>query len=134
MSGATIGSTSITSRRRTRGAISISPAREAVQPEVVYITTPPSLHKEQTFAALARGAHVVLEKPIALTVREAEEIGEAAARAGRMIHICHQLRYAAGSDAMRALLSGQKVALTHIWNYRKGPDIPGNWNRAWGGG
>ncbi len=107
---------------------------DAVQSDVVYITTPPPLHKEQTFAALDRGAHVVLEKPIALTVREAEEIGEAAAKAGRMVHICHQLRYASGADTMRHVLSNQKVALTHIWNYRKGPDIPGNWNRAWGGG
>ena len=107
---------------------------DATEPDVVYITTPPPLHKEQALAALARGAHVVLEKPIALTIEEAEAIGDAAARAGRLVHICHQLRYAAGSEEMRGVLGGQPVALTHIWNYRKGPDIPGNWNRAWGGG
>src|SRR3954449_319875 len=39
---------------------------DRVQPDVVYITTPPPLHKEQTLAALRRGAHVVLEKPIVL--------------------------------------------------------------------
>ncbi|MHB8645494.1 MAG: Gfo/Idh/MocA family protein [Thermomicrobiales bacterium] len=103
-------------------------------PDVVYITTPPPLHRELTVAALERGAHVVLEKPIALTLEEAEAIGDAAARVGRLVHICHQLRYAAGSDVLRDRLSAQKVALTHIWNYRKGPDIPGNWQRSWGGG
>jgi len=107
---------------------------DATSPDVVYITTPPALHRELAIAALARGAHVVLEKPIALTVEEANAIGEAAANAGRLVHICHQLRYAAGSDAMRDRLSAQNVALTHIWNYRKGPDIPGNWRRSWGGG
>jgi predicted dehydrogenase len=107
---------------------------DATSPDVVYITTPPPLHRELALAALARGAHVVLEKPIALNVEEAETIGEAAAQTGRLVHICHQLRYAAGSDTMRDRLSSQKVALTHIWNYRKGPDIPGNWNRSWGGG
>ena len=107
---------------------------DAASPDVVYITTPPPLHRELALAALARGAHVVLEKPIALNIEEAEAIGEAAAKAGRLIHICHQLRYASGSDTMRDRLSAQKVALTHIWNYRKAPDIPGNWQRSWGGG
>ncbi len=107
---------------------------DAVAPDVVYITTPPPLHKAQTLAALERGAHVILEKPIALTVAEADAIGEAAAKAGRMIHICHQLRYVNGIDALGERLMQQKVALTHIWNYRKGPDVPGNWQRTWGGG
>ncbi|MDQ6601833.1 MAG: Gfo/Idh/MocA family oxidoreductase, partial [Chloroflexota bacterium] len=107
---------------------------DAASPDVVYITTPPPLHRELALAALARGAHVVLEKPIALNIAEADQIGEAAVKAGRLVHICHQLRYAAGSDTMRDRLSAQKVALTHIWNYRKAPDIPGNWQRSWGGG
>ncbi len=106
----------------------------AVEPQIVYITTPPPLHKEQALAAFAAGANVVIEKPIALSVAEAEAIGEAAERAGRLVHICHQMRYNEGMPEMQALLSGRPVALTHIWNYRMGPDIPGNWNRAWGGG
>ena len=104
------------------------------RPDVVVITSPPPLHREQTVAALEGGAHVILEKPIALTVEEAEAIGEAAARTGRLVHVCHQLRYGAGITELREILSRQPVALTHIWNYRKGPDIPGNWSRSWGGG
>jgi predicted dehydrogenase len=104
------------------------------EPQIVYITTPPPLHLEQTLAAFAVGANVVVEKPIALTNDEAERIGEAAAKAGRLIHICHQMRYNESAPQLRRLLSRQAVALTHIWNYRKGPDIPGNWNRNWGGG
>ncbi|HEV2106919.1 MAG TPA: Gfo/Idh/MocA family oxidoreductase [Thermomicrobiales bacterium] len=104
------------------------------EPEVVFITTPPPLHREQTIAALEVGAHVVLEKPIALTVEDAEAIGEAAAKADRLVHVCHQIRYAPGALDLRDLLVGRPVALTHIWNYRKAPDIPGNWSRAWGGG
>jgi myo-inositol 2-dehydrogenase/D-chiro-inositol 1-dehydrogenase len=105
-----------------------------LQPDVVYVTSPPPLHREQTVAALEGGAHVVLEKPIALTVDEAVAIGEAAARSGRLVHVCHQLRYGAGITELRERLCRQPVALTHIWNYRKGPDIPGNWSRSWGGG
>lgn len=107
---------------------------EQTAPDVVVITSPPPLHHDHVNLALARGAHIILEKPITLTVAEAEEIGEAADRAGRMIHVCHQLRYGPGIDELRTILSDQAVALTHIWNYRKGPDIPGNWSRTWGGG
>lgn len=103
-------------------------------PDVVYVTSPPPLHREQVTAAFDAGAHVILEKPIALTNKDAEAIGEAAARAGRLIHICHQQRYSPGIAELREILAGQKAALTHIWNYRKGPDIPGNWSRTWGGG
>jgi len=107
--------------------------REA-RPDVVYVTTPPPLHRAQAEAALALGAHVVLEKPIALSVADAEAIGEAAERAGRLVHVCHQLRYLPGVPELRALLAGQPVALTRVWNERMAPDIPGNWSRAWGGG
>ncbi len=37
----------------------------ATEPQIVYVTTPPPLHLEQTLAAFAVGANVVLEKPIA---------------------------------------------------------------------
>ena len=103
-------------------------------PDIVVVTSPPPLHREQVVAALEGGAHVVLEKPIALTVEDAEAIGAAADRAGRLVHVCHQLRYGPGVAELRELLGKQPVALTHIWNYRKGPDIPGNWSRDWGGG
>lgn len=103
-------------------------------PQLVYITTPPPLHTQHTLAALELGAHVILEKPIALTLGEAEQIGETAARLDRIVHVCHQLRYLPGVTETRTLLTQRPIALTHIWNYRKGPDIPGNWNRDWGGG
>lgn len=104
------------------------------RPDVAVITTPPPCHPEQAIAAIELGAHVILEKPIALTVEDAEAIGNAAERAGRLVHVCHQLRYGPGVPELQSRLSQQTVALTHIWNYRKGPDIPGNWSRAWGGG
>jgi predicted dehydrogenase len=105
-----------------------------LQPNLVYITTPPAEHLEQTLAALELGAHVVLEKPIALSNDEARKIGEAAQQANRLVHVCHQLRYVPGVAEIRSILEGQRIALSHIWMYRMAPDIPGNWNRTWGGG
>jgi myo-inositol 2-dehydrogenase / D-chiro-inositol 1-dehydrogenase len=107
-------------------------ARERL--DVVYVTSPPYLHREHTCAALAAGSHVLLEKPIALTMEEAREIGAAAGRADRWVHVCQQHRYSPMADAARERLAGRRVALVHAWLYRQTPDIPGNWDRRWGGG
>jgi predicted dehydrogenase len=49
-------------------------------------------HREMTLAALAAGASVYLEKPIAVTLPEADEICTAADRAGRRVAVAHQMR------------------------------------------
>ncbi len=109
-------------------------ALEAVRPELVYVTTPPPLHSQQAIAALESGAHVVIEKPIALSMVEAFAIGEAAERNGRHVQVCQQHRYGVLADRAREALDGRPVALVHSWLYRQKPDIQGNWHRAWGGG
>jgi myo-inositol 2-dehydrogenase / D-chiro-inositol 1-dehydrogenase len=109
-------------------------ALEAVRPGLVYVTSPPPLHTEQVISALEAGAHVVLEKPIALTMPEAFAIGAAAERCGRHVQVCQQHRYGALADRAREALADRPVALVHSWLYRQVPDIRGNWDRAWGGG
>lgn len=47
--------------------------------DVVDITTPNSLHHEMALAAIKAGKHVYCEKPLAVTVAEAEEMAAAAA-------------------------------------------------------
>jgi len=49
--------------------------------DVVVINTPNHLHYAQAIAALEAGKHVLLQKPVAPTAPEAEEISRAAARA-----------------------------------------------------
>jgi predicted dehydrogenase len=106
----------------------------AEEPDLAFITSPPPLHAAQTLAALRAGCHVILEKPIALTMREALEIGRVSATTGRAVHVCQQHRYSQAAARAREALAGRRVALVHIWLYRPAPDIRGNWDRAWGGG
>src|SRR6187551_3140163 len=42
--------------------------------DVVYIATPPFLHFPQAMAALEGGKHVIVEKPLALTIAQADEL------------------------------------------------------------
>jgi UDP-N-acetylglucosamine 3-dehydrogenase len=61
--------------------------------DIVSNTLPSHLHKEFTLAALAAGKHVLLEKPMALTVAECDEIIEAARSASRILMIGQTLRF-----------------------------------------
>jgi predicted dehydrogenase len=56
---------------------------EKSKPEIVVIATPPHLHKAIALAAFAQGAHVLCEKPVALTAADARDMVDAAARAQR---------------------------------------------------
>jgi predicted dehydrogenase len=56
---------------------------EQARPDIVVIATPPHLHRPIALAALAQGAHVLCEKPVALTAGDARDILEAAVAANR---------------------------------------------------
>lgn len=60
---------------------------------VVDVCLPSPLHREASEAALDAGKHVLLEKPIALTLADAESIVEHAAEAGTRFMVAHVLRF-----------------------------------------
>jgi predicted dehydrogenase len=59
--------------------------------EVAFVATPPTHHAGLTLALLRAGKHVACEKPLCLTVAEADEI-VATAAAGRRVLTIHQNR------------------------------------------
>jgi predicted dehydrogenase len=61
--------------------------------DVVDICLPTPLHRESAEEALAAGKHVLLEKPIALTLEDAEAIAAAAERSGRLFMVGLVLRF-----------------------------------------
>ena len=62
--------------------------------DLVSIVTPPSEHREMAIAALEAGKHVLLEKPTAMTVLEAEHLLAAAQRRPEQITLIdHELRF-----------------------------------------
>jgi predicted dehydrogenase len=61
--------------------------------QIVDICTPTPQHAPLTIAALRAGKHVVLEKPMALSLTECAEIEQALSESGRMLMVGHCLRY-----------------------------------------
>ena len=55
--------------------------------DAVDICLPTPLHREWTEASVAAGKHVFLEKPIALTLEDADAILAASARSGRLFMV-----------------------------------------------
>jgi predicted dehydrogenase len=53
--------------------------------DVVIINTPNHLHREQAVAAIDAGKHVLLQKPVAATIEDAEAIANAANGSGKTI-------------------------------------------------
>jgi predicted dehydrogenase len=76
------------------------------KPDVVSVCLPNALHRDLTIAALEAGAHVLCEKPLATSVREAHEMFDAARKAGRVLMAAQHLRYEAPARAMKRVIEG----------------------------
>jgi len=67
-------------------------ALAATKPDAVSINTYPDTHAAYALAAFAAGCHVFLEKPVAVTVAEAERVVAAARAAGKKLVVGYILR------------------------------------------
>jgi predicted dehydrogenase len=61
--------------------------------DTAFICTLDQMHTAPTLAALDLGYDVLLEKPMATTLRENVQMVQAAERTGRLLQVCHILRY-----------------------------------------
>lgn len=74
----------------------------------VVITTPPKFHLSAIQGAAAAGKHVFCEKPLTLTVSEAEAALEAVGRAGTFLQVGHMRRYDPGYvEAKKRIVAGE---------------------------
>ena len=62
------------------------------QLDAVVVGTPPNAHADPAVAALERGLHVYVEKPIALSHTDAQRMVDAAARADRILTVGYNAR------------------------------------------
>jgi myo-inositol 2-dehydrogenase/D-chiro-inositol 1-dehydrogenase len=107
---------------------------ERAQPDALWVCTPPLAHREPTVAALARGIHVYLEKPIARTADDAAAILAAAEASDAVCAVGYQWHATDLLDAAREALDGQELSL--LVGRSIGPTGTRPWflNREQGGG
>lgn len=61
--------------------------------DLLFICTQDKDHHKEAIAALEKGYHLILEKPISPSLKECKEIAETAKKYDRQVLVCHVLRY-----------------------------------------
>ncbi len=69
--------------------------------DIVFILTSDEYHADQAVAALGQGKHVLIEKPIALTIPDVERIVRARDTAGKQVIVGYMRRFAGAFELMR---------------------------------
>ncbi len=100
------------------------PAEAAV--DGIVLATPTGTHAPLTCAALERGWHVLVEKPVADTLDHAEAMIAASAAAGRHVLVGHHRRYHPCVQMLREIVHsgrlGRPVAASLLWLMKKPDD------------
>ncbi len=86
--------------------------------DAIIITTPDDLHYGPCMKALAKGYDILLEKPISPSERECRDILSLAEKTGRIVAVCHVLRYAPYFVKLREIIQsgilGKVVSIQHF--------------------
>jgi predicted dehydrogenase len=89
--------------------------------DAVVMALPPQFHAESAIRAVEAGKDVLVEKPIALTVPDAERAVEAARANGRVFMVGHVLRFHPAFEALKGLIDGGELGeVKYIHSHRLG--------------
>ena len=104
--------------------------------DVMIVATQDRDHVNHAVAALEKGYHILLEKPIALTLSECLRLEREAKKYNRKVVVCHVLRYTAYFRKIKELIDGgalgRLIGIEHTenvayWHYAHS-FIRGNWH------
>lgn len=102
--------------------------------DVVNICVPNGLHADFAVKAMEYGAHVVVEKPMALTTRDADRMLEVSRKTGRKVFCVMQNRYSPPSAWIKSLVDSgilgeiEMVQVNCYWNRDERYYVPGSWH------
>ena len=104
---------------RTLGCAAVTNVEELLDREVdaITIAAPTHLHRDIALTCIARGVHVMVEKPIASSVDEGREITGAARRAGVTLMVGHVERFNPAVEAIKGAIRGEdilSIAITRV--------------------
>jgi predicted dehydrogenase len=88
------------------GGLAITTAEELIslqEVDVVVVASPNKTHADLAIKALEAGKHLISEKPLALSGKQAKKIAAAAEKAGTVTMVPHQMRWAGSSKKVKEL-------------------------------
>jgi len=99
--------------------------------DAVVIATPNHLHEPHVLSALRAGAHVLCERPLALTARGVERVLTAAQKADRKVVVGNNHRFRSDVQALHRFLSnGELGELVAVRAGAYAPRPPEGWRRS----
>lgn len=107
------------------------------KPDLVAIATESGKHAAIALDCIAAGCHVIIEKPIALSIADADAIIETGKKAGVVVCANHQNRFNKSVQYIRkALEAGRFGKLSHgaahvRWNRARGYYEQASWRGTW---
>lgn len=110
---------------------------QEVNPELVSIATESGIHAEIALYCIDHGVNVIIEKPMAMSMEDADEIIRRSKEKGVKVSACHQNRFNIAIQELRkAVESGRFGKLSHgtihvRWN--RGPQYyeQASWRGTW---
>ena len=106
--------------------------------DVMIVATQDRQHVNNELAALDKGYHILLEKPISPDLKECRALQKKARETGRVVVVCHVLRYTRFYSALEDLLRRGAVgkietidAIEHVAYWHQAHSfVRGNWRRS----
>lgn len=111
--------------------------KEHPEIELVAIATESGVHAEITLYCIDQGVNVIVEKPMAMSMADAEEIVKRSVRKNVKVSVCHQNRFNIAVQEMRqALEAGRFGRISHgsinvRWNRGKQYYDQATWRGKW---
>ena len=110
---------------------------QEVKPDLVSIATESGIHAEIALFCIDHGVHVIIEKPMAMSISDANEIIRCSEEKHVKVSACHQNRFNIAVQEMRhALEAGRFGRLSHgsihvRWNRNQGYYDQAPWRGTW---
>lgn len=107
------------------------------QPELVSIATESGLHAEIALYCIDHGVNVIIEKPIAMNIDDAQKIIDLSQKKGVKVSACHQNRFNIAVQKLRKAIEGNRFGrLSHgsihvRWNRNENYYKQALWRGTW---
>ena len=85
-------------------------------------------HAKMTIAALESGKHVLCEKPMATSLKDAEKMNEAASKSGKILMIGHNQRFVPSHQKAKQIIESGEVGKIYSFRTAFGHSGPESWS------